>query len=142
MHSATKQKPIDIVTGHLNLEDPFDIDCNISLMSNYVQNHKDKVKLLYQKINEKLQNQKEQVAKKYNENINQPTLRENETFYPKELQRITKVQNKFRGKEQIDTIDPSKNVIKTTKRAYHTRNIKTGKNNTGRSPTGSPSFWH
>lgn len=99
IHSATKQRPIDIVTGHLNLEDPFDIDCNISLMSNYVQNHKDKIKLLYQKINEKLQNQKEQVAKKYNENINQPILHENETFYPKELQRITKVQNKFRGKE-------------------------------------------
>lgn len=77
----------------------------------YVQNHKERVTILYQKINKELQNQKEQMAKIYNENINQPILKENKTFYPKKLQKITKVQNKFRNKNLIVTINLTKNLI-------------------------------
>lgn len=59
IHSVTKFKPIEIITGHLNKEDPFNIDLDQALMTNYVAEHKDRTKILYKKLNQTLSDEKE-----------------------------------------------------------------------------------
>ena len=52
IHSFTKCKPIDIITGHLDPRDPIDIDITTQLLQQYTQNHKDRMKIVYNLINE------------------------------------------------------------------------------------------
>ena len=40
IHSATKFKPIDLISGHVSSDDPFDLDLEKQLMSDYVQTHR------------------------------------------------------------------------------------------------------
>lgn len=66
-HSVTKQKPISVINGHLDTKDPFDIEVNQVLLNNYIENHKEKTKLIYEKIHEISQHQKEKTITKRNE---------------------------------------------------------------------------
>lgn len=54
IHSVTKQKPIDILNGHIDPTDPFDIDVNRRLINNYTENHREKAKIMYSEINKKI----------------------------------------------------------------------------------------
>nr|CAH7734904.1 unnamed protein product [Callosobruchus chinensis] len=61
IHSVTNLKPYEIITGHLNTESPFNLDIDKQLMNNYVYSHKEKMKLLYKNLNEKLIKNKEKL---------------------------------------------------------------------------------
>lgn len=124
IHSATGRTPINIISGHLELDDPFDIDCHKILISNYCQNHKEKTKILYQEINRVLQEQKEKVVSRFNKDKDAITVEPRQEIYPKEVRRITKTVNKFRPKIAVETVDPNTQTIETSKRRYHLRNIK------------------
>lgn len=52
IHSFTKCRPFDIITGHFDPRDPFDIDMSKHLMQQYMQNHRDSMKIIYNTINE------------------------------------------------------------------------------------------
>nr|CAH7755991.1 unnamed protein product [Callosobruchus chinensis] len=68
IHSVTKLKPYEIITGHLDTSSPFNIDVDRQIMNNYLSNHKEKLKLLYRNLNQKIQENKEKVITKANEN--------------------------------------------------------------------------
>lgn len=50
IHSFTKCKPIDVITGHFDPRDPFDLDLTSHLLQQYMHNHKDKMILAYNTI--------------------------------------------------------------------------------------------
>lgn len=52
IHSFTKCRPIDIITGHFDPRDPFEVDLGNHLMQQYTQDHREKMKLVYDLINE------------------------------------------------------------------------------------------
>ncbi|CAK1553068.1 unnamed protein product [Leptosia nina] len=52
IHSFTKCRPFDIITGHFDPRDPLDIDISKHLMQQYMQTHRDNMKLVYDAINE------------------------------------------------------------------------------------------
>jgi hypothetical protein len=52
IHTFTKCRPYDIITGHFDPRDPIDIDLSKHLLQQYIQNHRDQMKEVYEIINE------------------------------------------------------------------------------------------
>lgn len=52
IHSFTKCRPIEVVTGHFDPRDPLDIDLSVHLLQQYVVNHRDKMSKVYNLIHE------------------------------------------------------------------------------------------
>lgn len=125
IHSCTNFKPIDIISGHINNDDPFNIQLDQTLMSNYVSEHKDRVKILYSNINENLINKKEKVIGKLNEDRDPPTLFTPETqTYIKKHQR-QKLGNTFHPPTNIELIDPIRKTVTTVAQGKtHMDNLK------------------
>lgn len=52
VHTFTKCRPFDIITGHFDPRDPVSIDLTQHLLQQYTQNHRDQMKLVYEILNE------------------------------------------------------------------------------------------
>lgn len=52
IHSFTKCRPFDLLTGHFDPRDPIDIDVTEHILQQYAQNHKQQMKQVYEIINE------------------------------------------------------------------------------------------
>lgn len=50
VHTATKQRPIDIINGHLDANNPFEIDVSEKLYINYISQYKEYTTENYIKI--------------------------------------------------------------------------------------------
>ena len=124
IHSTTNKKPINIISGHLDVDDPFDIDCQKIIMNDYVQDHKNKTEIMYRELNKRLQERKERVVEKTN--LNEDIIGDQipEFVYPKETRRKTKLDNRFRQKIAVKAIDKDKRIISAPNRNYHIRNIQ------------------
>lgn len=84
IHSATDKKPIEIVNGHLDNRDPFDLALEKLCLQNYVNKQKEMTMDLYAKLNEKLNSQKMATLNKRNENLEPPLeYEEGHAFYSK-----------------------------------------------------------
>lgn len=130
IHSTTKQKPIDIINGHLNTKDPFDIDINQKLINNYIQEHRDTTKEIYKTLNEKLSQQKEHLIERHNERQDRHdplTYEPNADAYRKIT---TKTRNKLNPRFTKEKVTRNKNIkIKTTCNVLHKQNLKRPRSN-------------
>lgn len=52
IHSFTKCRPIDIITGHLDPRDPLDMNITEHLLQQYIQDHRKRMEKVYEIINE------------------------------------------------------------------------------------------
>lgn len=52
IHSFTKCRPFDLLTGHFDPRDTLDIDPTEHLLQQYVQNHRDQMKKVYDLVNQ------------------------------------------------------------------------------------------
>lgn len=52
IHSLTKCRPIELVTGHFDPRDVFDIDLTVHLLQQYMTNHKDKMTSAYKTVHD------------------------------------------------------------------------------------------
>lgn len=52
IHSFTKCRPFDLLTGHFNPRDPLSIDLTQHLLQQYVETHRERVKRVYEIIND------------------------------------------------------------------------------------------
>ena len=115
VHSVTGYTPFQIIKGHIDDLDPFDMT-DIKIVSDYVQNHKEKTKLLYDLIKNKNSKIKEQVISKRNETREDPVPYEpNKIVYSKTKNR-NKLDSKFR---KLDLIKDDKDKIVTKQGTYH-----------------------
>lgn len=118
MHSATKLKPYEIVNGHFENNSPFSLDLEKQMLSNYISDHKDKMKILYKNLNQKLQQSKEKIIGKANENKEEvPEIPE--TVHVKNLQKQSKTKNKFKI-EKIETLNPRLKIANIIPRHFNT----------------------
>lgn len=125
IHSTTKFKPIDIVNGHIEREDPFNINLNQTLMSNYVTEHRDKAKILYVKINELLVRNKEKVIGKRNEDRDKPDIFKSQgKVYVKNPTR-QKLGDSFKPPTQIKEVNPERKIVTSIdQKKIHMDNLK------------------
>lgn len=128
IHTITKLKPYEIITGHLETNSPFDLEVNTKLINDYTSNHRDKVKILYQKLNEDIQKHKEKIISKTNETREEtPTIPD--TVYVQNKQKQSKTANKFKP-EKIKTINKTLKTAKihkthgNTQEKIHLSNLK------------------
>ncbi|KAL1448640.1 hypothetical protein WDU94_001909 [Cyamophila willieti] len=49
IHPVTKMRPMEIITGHLDTRNPMSADVDINLLSNFINNHKNRIKLLHKR---------------------------------------------------------------------------------------------
>lgn len=134
IHSTTNMKPYEIVTGHIGASSPFNIDIENQLINNYIENHKEKVKLLYQKLNEDIQKKKENVISKANENREKlPEIPEK--VFVKNKQKQSKTRNKYKP-QTISNVNEERKTAKivpthgNTCEKIHISNIKRPKKET------------
>lgn len=52
IHSLTKCRPYDILKGHFDPRDPVDIDVTQHLLQQYIQTHRDQMKVVYDLVND------------------------------------------------------------------------------------------
>lgn len=52
IHSFTKCRPLDLITGHLDLRDPIDVDLTEHLLQQYLQDLEKRIYQVYDIINE------------------------------------------------------------------------------------------
>lgn len=125
IHSTTKMKPIDVVNGHISDNDPFDIQIDQILLNDYVNEHKEKSKLLYSKINSDLIQNKEKVIERENKNRENP-----EIFQPQQKVYVRKHirqknANKFNKPTTIKTVNNEMKTISTDQQdSVHMDNLK------------------
>lgn len=84
IHSATDKKPIEIINGHLDNRDPFDLLLEKQCFQNYINKHKEITTDLYAKINERLNSKQMTTINKRNETLEAPlSYEEGLAFYSK-----------------------------------------------------------
>lgn len=125
IHSITNFKPIDVINGHISTNDPFNMQLDQMLLTDYVADHKTRTKLLYSKINEQLINMKEAVIGKINTERDKPSLfSPGQQIYVKKHTR-QKLGDKFTPPTQVESINPMKKTVSTpTQGKIHMDNLK------------------
>lgn len=110
IHSATKCKPVDIIKGHITNENPFNINIDQTLLNDYIVNHKEKTKILYEKINQDLMQEKQNRTEKINKNRDPPDIfqPQQKVYVKKHIRQ--KTANKF---EKATTLKDTNNERKT-----------------------------
>ncbi|KAL1123468.1 hypothetical protein AAG570_002548 [Ranatra chinensis] len=114
-HSITGKTPFEILSGNEN--QPIDINLESRIVNNYIQNHKDKINVLYEMINKKLLEHKTKTISKLNEKRETiPQLPK--TVYVKSNFR-SKSRNRYQKEEVLD-VDPEKKTLKPKINAHKT----------------------
>lgn len=93
IHSLTKCRPIEVITGHYDPRDPFDIDVSSQLLQQYTINHKAKMTLAYNTIQELSNTSRRDLTENRNRN------REPEAEYSPEQQIFVK--NPFASRQKL-----------------------------------------
>ncbi|CAK1554956.1 unnamed protein product [Leptosia nina] len=75
IHSLTKCRPFDIITGHYDPRDPTDLNLSERLMQQYMQNHKSNMQTIYSIIHDSSFAEREAITLRHNSH------REPETDY-------------------------------------------------------------
>lgn len=125
IHSATKFRPIDIINGHVSENNPFDIQLDQLLINDYVENHREKTKLLYSHINEKLSRQKETLVERLNKDRDEPDIFEPEQEIHVKKHIRQKTANPFKKLTVIkDKDNVNKTVSTENENKIHMSNLK------------------
>jgi len=111
IHSVTKLKPIDIINGHINNENPFNIEIDKILINDYINEHKERIKLMFSKINENIRNSKDKIITRLNEIRDDPALfqPQAQVYVKKHIRQ--KTSNKFQQPTVLTTVDEVKDRI-------------------------------
>lgn len=114
VHSSTKMKPIEVITGHLDNNTLLDLNIEKQLINNYTENHKDRMKIIYNKIHNTLAENKTKVISKLNQSreLYEPEL--NEKVLVKSKQRMSKLKNKY-SPQIVTKIDKKRKTFGTNR---------------------------
>lgn len=117
IHSSTKLKPFELISGHLKTRDIFDINNETNIEAQYVINHKKNVDALYQKVHNHLQTNKEKLIDNRNKNLEEcPAINPDSDVYLEIIQnRRSKTKPKYATKTAVKDLGKKvklkKNII-------------------------------
>lgn len=126
IHSSTGFSPFELVYGHTNNRNPDEIFLKKEFFSHYVENHKQKLDHIYEKVHEPLNLKKEKVINKINTKGNfNPEFKVNQKVYKKNPLSRNKKNNKFLGPYIItEILEHNKVKIKNEKNKTEIIHIK------------------
>lgn len=107
IHSTTKHTPFEII--NYDFQPTIEINLEQEIISNYVHSHKEKIKILYELINKRLVENKENIITKLNEKREDiPDIPEN-VFVRRNFR--SKKQNKYK-KERVLDVNPERKTLR------------------------------
>lgn len=109
IHSSTNFTPFELVLGHTDSRDPMKLIPS-HVYTEYINNHKNNTQILYEKICEKCQTNKEQIINKINENKTNCDLTVGCQVYKKSGDRSAKTKSKFLGPFILQEILPNNKI--------------------------------
>lgn len=109
IHSATRMTPFEILNGHPDPKQTIDMDIEQQMANNYVQNHKNKLSILYKIVNANIANKKDKDIAKANENREEIPVLPKEVFVKSNFR--SKLRNRFKP-EEIISINPIRKTIR------------------------------
>lgn len=68
IHSFTKCRPIDLITGHFDPRDPLDVNLSEHLLQQYLEDHRKRLTQVYEMINEASQSHRIELTENRNKN--------------------------------------------------------------------------
>lgn len=77
IHSLTKCRPFDLITGHFDPRDPTDIDLSERLLQQYLQDHRSKMETVYRLIHDSSQSERDAIMARRNQS-REPVVEYNE----------------------------------------------------------------
>jgi transposase InsO family protein len=124
IHSATKKKPIEVINGHFNNKDLFDIDVEGVYLQHYINRHKDITKELYANVNRTLLENQERVMANANLNRSDPPLyAEKQAMYVKNPAAVRqKTKPRYLGRRVKKNLDLK--VIDDKDISHHKRTLR------------------
>lgn len=118
--------PFEIAYGHTALRDPMELLYSKDYYHQYIEDHKDRLKHLYESIKSKNEIQKESYVEKSKEKVNIKPFQVGELVYVRNNVR-NKLANPYSGPFTILKINNDETVIvktKTNEKRIHTRRLK------------------
>lgn len=104
IHASTSYTPLELILGHTNSRDPFDMFLDTRFYKEYVNDHINKLNLIYENIKEKIHTTKEKIAGTRNPTESH-SFKTGQTVYVKKTSNIKgKTKEKFEGPYVIQKI--------------------------------------
>ncbi|KAK9729857.1 hypothetical protein QE152_g15664 [Popillia japonica] len=130
-HSATGVTPFELLYGHTNSKEPMDLYYDDVYFQEYIDNHKERTKHLYEHIARRMQENKERSIDKKNEQRKPSDLKIGQKVYVKPSKYYTqKTTERYWGPYTITRILDNGTVeVKNTKNKilkYHINSLKLG----------------
>ena len=121
IHSTTHLKPFEIIHGQLDNNNPLEIELEEQLVNNYISSHREKLKLLYKRVNETNIAAKEKYIGKANEKRTDAPIEGPlpKTVYVKNKQKMSKQKNKYKREKLLST-DPELKTGRIEPQHYNT----------------------
>ena len=119
IHSTTKLSPCEILYGHIGNDGLIDAEIERTFTNNYLNQHKERIKLLYANINSRLADLKTKNITKLNENREEIPQIPHEV-YVKTVQKQSKTLPKY-NKEQIKSQNPELKTALIVPRHHNTK---------------------
>lgn len=140
IHSVTKLRPMQIITGHFEACEPIIMDLEQRLASNYLNSHKEKMKLLHQIIQDRIEDNKQKVIEKHNKKREPLPTTIPDKVYVANKQKQSKTRSKYKQEEiaEINRDLKTANIVKThhnTSERIHLSNIKRPVKHVSESPS-------
>lgn len=131
IHSATGLTPLELTLGHTKAHDPFDLCYDQDFYNNYLTKHVNRLKLLYENLGEKMQEEKEKNTEKRNTKLQTKTLQAGQEVYLKQtVGNRSKTTPKFTGPYEVKKVlknNTATMVDKNNKeKKVHIKNLKYG----------------
>lgn len=113
IHSVTKQTPFTIINGHTDSLDPFDTTDEV-IANDYINNHSERTRALYNKIHNLNQTVKEKIINKINERREDPIEYQEDTDVYVKTNGRTKIKPKFKKTKLIKNAGIKAQLAKQT----------------------------
>lgn len=119
IHSASKLTPFELLYGHIKQTTVLELDTDRVLANNYLEAHREKMKVLYSQMKSKFEEDKTKVITKLNENREETPSIPPE-IYVKTVQKQSKTKPKF-NKETVQAVNPELKTVNIIPRHHNTR---------------------
>lgn len=126
IHSSTGYTPFELTFGHTELRDPNEIFLPTTFYNEYTENHKEKLKHVYQQVSDKIISKKEKITQQHNtEGEINPEFKLEQTVFKINPTYRNKKDKKFLGPYKIiEILDRNRVKIKNLKNKIEIIHIK------------------
>ncbi|KAK9752280.1 hypothetical protein QE152_g4368 [Popillia japonica] len=105
IHTTTGLTPLELTFGHTKTHDPFDICYDRTFYNNYLTRHINRLKLLYTKLGDRVQENKTKIIEKRNTNFKTQPLEIGQQVYVKQpIGYKSKINPRFSGPYNVKKI--------------------------------------